>query len=144
MISETAVILGSLANGTVLTLRLLIAPVGSLTLRALLTNSAPAHLLNSIKSLTSDSVTSSHISQLIPPLLRALRNLLVSTADLAWGHIWGVGAERKVVSTGLVGEETSSPTETKGKRLPQVKGWKAETRQALSLIFEVGGDFHSS
>jgi hypothetical protein len=29
--------------------------------------------------------------------------VLVSTADVVWGHMWGVGSEHKVVGTGLVG-----------------------------------------
>lgn len=27
----------------------------------------------------------------------------MSTADMAWGNMWGVGRERRVVGTGLVG-----------------------------------------
>ena len=40
-------------------------------------------------------------SKLLSALLKALRNLLVSAADLAWGHVNGVVVPRKIVSTGL-------------------------------------------
>lgn len=125
VISETAVILGALAN------------VGSLTLRPLLSNSTAAHLLGLIKSL-SNAPLDPRFDRLIPPLLRALRNLLVSTADLAWGHMWGVGAERKVVGTGLVGEDTLREAEGKREGVPRGRRWRVEASRALALVFEVG------
>ena len=63
--------------------------------------------------------------------------MLVSTADLTWGHMWGVGTERKVVSTGLVGEDIPDEVEVKGKRVPRPQKWRIEANRALGLIFEV-------
>lgn len=69
-------------------------------------------------------------------LMRALRNVLVSTADIFWGHMWGVGAEKKVVGTGLVGDV---PMSSKSK-LGSGKGrtWKVDAMRSLNLMYEVG------
>ncbi|WVW78739.1 hypothetical protein I302_100699 [Kwoniella bestiolae CBS 10118] len=123
LMSETAVIVGALAN------------VGNLTLRPLLLSSTPSSLLTLITSLTTPSesqIPTKQLDRILPHLLRALRNILVSTADMVWGHMWGVGAERKVIGTGLVGEQE---VDTKGKQAVG-KGWKGEASKALSLIFE--------
>ena len=67
--------------------------------------------------------------------------MLVSTADLTWGHMWGVGKDRRVVSTGLVGEDVADDgSEVKGKRVPRPQKWRIEANQALGLIFEVSTD----
>ncbi|WWD22052.1 hypothetical protein CI109_106540 [Kwoniella shandongensis] len=127
LMGETAVIIGALAN------------VGNLTLRPLLIAETPSHLLNLISSLTStDSTPNKYIDRLLPQLLRALRNILVSTADMVWGHMWGVGAERKVVGTGLVGVDIISEVDAgKGKEVPgRNKAWKVEAVRSLGLIFE--------
>ncbi|WWD00304.1 hypothetical protein V866_007215 [Kwoniella sp. B9012] len=124
LMSETAVIIGALAN------------VGHLTLQPLLLSSTPSTLLTLIISLTTSSPThipERQLDRILPHLLRALRNILVSTADMIWGHMWGVGAERKVVGTGLVGEQEIA--DTKGKQAVG-KGWKGEAIKALSLVFE--------
>lgn len=107
--------------------------VGSLTIRPLLLSHTPARLLHLIRALLDISLPQHQLTRILPPVVRALRNILVSTADLTWGHMWGVGAERKVVGTGLVG---SVPT-GKGKEVDN-RAWKGEAQRALSLVFEVG------
>ena len=80
-------------------------------------------------------------AKLVPSLLRALRNVLISTADLVWGHMWGVGAERKTIDTGLLIKETSSSSHSVKGKEPEAKGngaWAAEASRSLSLVFEVG------
>ncbi|RSH90252.1 hypothetical protein EHS25_001586 [Saitozyma podzolica] len=88
-----------------------------------------------------------HAAKLLPPVLRALRNLLVSTADLVWGHMWGVGAERRVVATGLVGMDLNEEHEAagvagaagqgKGKGVAgKGEAWKGQASSALGLVFE--------
>jgi hypothetical protein len=122
--------------------------VGSLTLRPLLLSSAPSRLISLIRTLTSPSFPSVHAAKLLPPVLRALRNLLVSTADLVWGHMWGVGAERRVVATGLVGMDLNEEHEAagvagaagqgKGKGVAgKGEAWKGQASSALGLVFEV-------
>ena len=56
-----------------------------------------------------------------------------------WGHMWGVGAEKKVVGTGLVGEEAiSESVGMKGKTVTgKSRSWRIEATRALSLCFEV-------
>jgi hypothetical protein len=116
-------------------------PVGPVTIRPLLQASAPAHLLRLIKSLaqTPSGAPSSSTNKLLPPLLRALRNLLVTTADLVWGHLWGVGAEKRVISTGLFGDEVpDGETSGKGKAVAgKTRSWRAEGVHSLGLCFEV-------
>ncbi|KAK8846743.1 hypothetical protein IAR55_005830 [Kwoniella newhampshirensis] len=127
LMSETAVIVGALAN------------IGDLTLRPLLVANTPSHLLGLISALTlSTSLSDRYVHRLLPQLLRALRNLLVSTADMVWGHMWGVGAERKVVGTGLVGMDIMSEADArKGKEVPgRNKAWKVEAIRSLGLVFE--------
>lgn len=111
--------------------------VGDLTIRPLIIASAPARFLSLIRS-----VSATHINapsdKILPALLRGLRNILVATADLVWGHMWGVGAERKVVSTGLVGSESIQTDSPKGKGVAgKSTRWKGEANRALGLIFEV-------
>lgn len=100
-------------------------------------NSTPAKFISLIRTLSSSPTSSSSVARLIPPLLRALRNLLVSTADLAWGHMCGVGVERKVVGTGLVGGELLHE-EVKGIGVSRGQVWRFEANRALGLVFEVG------
>ncbi|ORY26906.1 armadillo-type protein, partial [Naematelia encephala] len=114
--NEVAVIIGALAN------------VGTLTARPLLLADTPSCLLDRIHDITSTPFSSAY--RLLPALLRALRNVLVSTADLEWGHVWGVGSEREVVGTGLEDMEG----DVKGKR--PVRVWKSEARRALGIILE--------
>lgn len=93
-------------------------------------------------------------SKVLPSLTRALRNLLLATADLVWGHIWGVGSETEVVSTGLVGldEDQGARSDLRGltgidedggsPRDKALEGlWEGETALAasltLGLVFEV-------
>ena len=115
--------------------------MGSLTLRPLLIAQTPQHLLQAIKAITSPSFPPPQVSRLLAPLLRALRNLLVSTADLLWGHMWGVGAEKKVVSTGIVEAESSeshNPYHGKGKAvLGRGQFWEVQASASLNMIFEV-------
>ncbi|WWC87229.1 uncharacterized protein L201_002117 [Kwoniella dendrophila CBS 6074] len=141
LMSETAVIIGALAN------------VGNLTLQPLLSSSTPSSLLKLITSLIQPSsnipqIPQKQLDKILPHLLRALRNVLVSTADMVWGHMWGVGAEKKVIGTGLVGldvgsthTEYGSPSNGKGKQ-PIGNGrdtrsrLKGDASGALSLVFE--------
>ncbi|ORX34369.1 armadillo-type protein [Kockovaella imperatae] len=129
IINETVVIFASLAN------------VGPLTLRPLLAAEVPAHLLNLVNSINRRSVGSptSSGTRLLAPVLRALRNILVSTADTIWGQPWGVGVERKVVDTGLMREEDEQSVQSrKGKGVASSKGpeWSDMVSQTLPLIFE--------
>jgi hypothetical protein len=85
----------------------------------------------------------SSISNTTPVIsaLRALRNILVSTADITWGNMWGVGRERSVVGTGLVGPE--SDARDRDVRMMLSGGDEAasigerEGKRILSLVFEV-------
>ncbi|WRT65023.1 uncharacterized protein IL334_001964 [Kwoniella shivajii] len=132
LMSETAVIIGALAN------------VGNLTLKPLLMSSTPSSLLTLVTSLTRPSPETSpdpgrQLEKILPHLLRALRNILVSTADMIWGHMWGVGAERKVVGTGLVGVDIMTERDVGGKgKAVAGKGdrWRGEASRTLSSIFE--------
>jgi hypothetical protein len=89
--TEVAVIIGVVANE------------GSLTTFQLLKASTPERLLRLIREITSDP--SPKAANLISAALRALRNVLISTADEAWGEMWGSRQEKRVVGTGLVGPE---------------------------------------
>jgi hypothetical protein len=70
---------------------------------------------------------------MLPPLLRALRNMLGATADAVWGHMWGVGTEQKVVGTGLVGDDVLRPARVRARAAPQLR---ADASDALALVFE--------
>ncbi|WVF70073.1 hypothetical protein IAT40_004860 [Kwoniella sp. CBS 6097] len=132
LMSETAVIIGALAN------------VGNLTLRPLLAISSPSIILQLITDLTYPSSSgfafpAKQFDRLLISLLRALRNLLVSTADMVWGHMWGVGAERQVVGTGLVGMDVMSEKDMgKGKARTAGKssGWRRDANEGLTIVFE--------
>ncbi|WVQ97812.1 hypothetical protein IAU59_004927 [Kwoniella sp. CBS 9459] len=133
LMGETAVIIGALAN------------VGNLTLRPLLAVSSPSILLELITNLTIESSPSAfsvppkQLERLLVSLLRALRNLLVSTADIVWGHMWGVGAERQVVGTGLVGVDVMSEKDMRKGKSPAGKrhhSWRRDASEALSMVFE--------
>jgi hypothetical protein len=60
--------------------------------------------------------------------------------------MWGVGAERRVVATGLVGMDLDEEHEATGVAGTQGKGkgvagkgeaWKGQASRALGLVFEV-------
>ena len=63
---------------------------------------------------------------------------MVSTADMTWGSAWGIGTERHVIGTGLVGPERyagegsiqSVPTQNEQTGV-------SEGKRVLGLIFEV-------
>lgn len=110
-----------------------IATVGNLTLRPIITNNTPARLLHLIHPLVHTQQHRSTQRQLTA-LLRALRNVLVATADMVWGHVWGVGAEKKVVGTGLVGENILRETPADRSR---DKHWRNDAIAALTIVFEV-------
>lgn len=115
--------------------------VGPLTIRPLLAVNAPSALFNLIRHLSSSKTPLPRptLVRILPSLLKALRNLLVTTADLVWGHMWGVGAEKKVVGTGLVGVESGVETiGGKGKGVVgKVQNWREDAIRALGLSFEV-------
>jgi hypothetical protein len=67
--------------------------------------------------------------------MRSLRNVLLATIDLIWGHAYGVEMERKVVGTGLVGMVVVGG---KGKAIGRESLLEAEAIEALDSIFEVG------
>lgn len=140
IVIETTVILGALATGKSLScdlygLRLQLTIVGPITLRSLLNAGTSSKLLSLIKSLQSSNLPESQIVRILPSILRALRNVLVTTADLVWGHMWGVGAEKKVVGTGLVGEDVVAGA--RGKNSGKGRSWRVDATRALSLCFEV-------
>lgn len=166
LIHEAAVILGALGNGMSSVPVPIPSPfprsrypaeraVGTLTLRPLLAARAPDRILHLIRELYSlDTGSRSHnhnhnLYRALPPLLRALRNVLVSTADVVWGHMWGVGSERRVVGTGLVGidvEDSVDSVEGKGKGKGKGRAtataseegeWRGEAKRALGLVFQV-------
>lgn len=110
-----------------------IATVGNLTLRPIITNNTPARLLHLIHPLVHTQQHRTAQRQLTA-LLRALRNVLVATADMVWGHVWGVGAEKKVVGTGLVGENILRETPADRSR---DKHWRNDAIAALTIVFEV-------
>jgi hypothetical protein len=124
---EVAVIIGSVASE------------GSLTIRQLLEAKAPEQLLKLIRQLAQASSTDN--TNLIVSALRALRNVLVSTADMSWGNMWGVGRERRVVGTGLVGPggdnlEVEAATANTYRPHNTAIGSR-EGKQVLGLVFEV-------
>lgn len=90
----------------------------------------PEHLLALIRQLPPDHPAS---ARTLPPLLRALRNILGATADAVWGHMWGVGTEQKVVGTGLVGDDVLRPARVRRRAASQLR---ADATTALGLIFE--------
>lgn len=133
IINETSVIIGSLASD------------GPLTLRPLVLAQVPNRLLALVHSLSQTPLSKSQQIKVLPSVLRALRNILVSAADAVWGHVWGVGAERKVVGTGLVGEDIG---EVVGKGKGVSMGgheWRIEAVSAMRSIFEVNtNSLHST
>lgn len=97
----------------------------------------PASLLELVRGLLQTRLSKLQESKVLPSVLRALRNILVSAADAVWGHVWGVGAERKVIGTGLVGGDLKHVAE-KGKGVSVRKDvWRYEATKALSSVFEV-------
>lgn len=115
---ETAVILGALGSA------------GALTLRPLLAEGVPGALLELVRWLPGHATA----PRLLPALLRALRNVLGSTAEVLWGHMWGVGAEQKVVGTGLVGDDVLRPARVRSKA--KAAQWRSDAANALVLVFE--------
>lgn len=118
IVCETAVILGALSSA------------GALTLRPLLGEHVPARLIEFVSRLPPSHVAA---QRTLPPILRGLRNVLGATADAMWGHMWGVGAEQKVVGTGLVGDDVLRPARVRKGRESQ---WRADAVGALSIAFE--------
>lgn len=133
---------------------MLIRAVGPLTLAPLIRSDAAARLLDLIRTIPAAAPGPLTSSKVLPSLTRALRNLLLATADLVWGHIWGVGSETEVVSTGLVGldEDQGARSDShdltgidEGGSSPRDKAlqglWEGETALAasstLGLVFEV-------
>lgn len=121
IVCETAVILGALGSA------------GALTLRPLLAEQVPQRLFDVVRATPPDQPESARI---LAPVLRALRNILAATADTLWGHDWGVGAEQKVVGTGLVGDDVLHPARVRGKA--RAAAWRADASTALGLVFEPG------
>lgn len=118
IVVETAVILGALGSA------------GALTLRPLLAEGVPGALLALVRALPGHPAA----LRLLPALLRALRNVLGSTAEVLWGHMWGVGAEQKVVGTGLVGDDVLRPARVRSKA--KAAQWRSDAANALVLVFE--------
>ena len=124
---EIAVIIGAVASE------------GSLTIRQLLEARAAEELLGLVRRLADKSSVSS--TNLVVSALRALRNVLVSTADFTWGNMWGVGRESSVVGTGLVGP--GSDARNQDVRMTASGGDEAviigerEGKRILGLVFEV-------
>lgn len=129
-------------------------------MRPLLLSQAPTRLLNCIRA-TSNSrrLSASDRVRLLSALLRALRNVLVATADLVWGYMRGVSLRRRVVDTGLAGPGESRVSEAgdtgggataakkaKGKEVdrgPGGGGGKEMAAGVLSMVFEVSGPLAS-
>ena len=125
IINETSVIVGALASD------------GPLTLRPLVLSQAPTTLIELVRALNEASISKSQQTKVLSSVLRALRNILVSAADLVWGHQWGVGAERKVVGTGLIGMETVEGN-SKGKGVAgRDEEWRHDVTRSLTSVFEV-------
>ena len=124
---EIAVIVGALASE------------GSLTIRQLLEARAAEELLSLVRRLADRSSFAS--TNLGVSALRALRNILVSTADITWGNMWGVGRERSVVGTGLVGPESDERIRDVQMTLSGggegVDLGNREGKRILSLVFSV-------
>lgn len=119
IVCETAVILGALGSA------------GALTLRPLLAEQVPQRLFDLVRAIPPQQPGS---ARMLAPVLRALRNILAATADTLWGHNWGVGAEQKVVGTGLVGDDVLHPARVRGKA--RAAAWRADASTALGLVFE--------
>lgn len=125
IINETSVIIGALASD------------GPLTLRPLVLAGAPTTLIDIVRALGQTSISKSQETKVLSSVLRALRNILVSAADLVWGYQWGVGPERKVVGTGLIGMETIEGN-GKGKAVAGREDvWRHEAVGLLTSVFEV-------
>lgn len=125
IINETSVIIGALASD------------GPLTLRPLVLAQAPTTLIELVRALDQTFISKSQQTKVLSSVLRALRNILVSAADLVWGHQWGVGAERKVVGTGLIGLSQGEEN-GKGKGVEGTDDvWRLEATNALTSVFEV-------
>jgi len=124
---EIAVIIGAVASE------------GSLTIRQLLEARAAEELLGLVRRLADKSSVNS--TNLVVSALRALRNILISTADITWGNMWGVGRERSVVGTGLVGPESDARDRDARMMLSGgdevVTVGEREGKRVLGLVFEV-------
>jgi hypothetical protein len=116
-----------------------VASEGSLTIRQLLEARAAEELLSLVRRLADRSSVNS--TTLVVSALRALRNILISTADITWGNMWGVGRERSVVGTGLVGPESDLRDRDVQMTLSggdeAVSIGEREGKRVLGLVFEV-------
>lgn len=121
LVNEVAVIIGSLASE------------GTLTIRPLLLAHTPARLLDQVRCLTKSTLP--QVPRILSTVVRSLRNVLLATIDLIWGHAYGVEMERKVVGTGLVGVMVVGG---KDKAIGRESLLEAEAIEALDSIFEVG------
>lgn len=126
ILNETSVIIGAIANE------------GRITLRPLILARAPTSLLDLVRATSTSGLTALQQAKLLPSVLRALRNVMVSAADAVWGHAWGVAAELKLVGTGLVGPMEEDEVIGKGKGYSGRDGaWRQEAFLALKSICEV-------
>jgi hypothetical protein len=71
-----------------------------MTIRPLLLAGTPTCLFELIRR-NVQSNPGAKDQRLLSSLIKALRNVLTSTGDLAWGHIHGAVVPREIVSTGL-------------------------------------------
>lgn len=102
--------------------------VGLPAVKPLVRLRTPARLLDLVRSLPPSSL-------LLPHILKALRNILVSIADCAWGHLRGVVLPQQIVQTGLEEDELELSRSPKGKEVAE--GWKHEFIETLGLVFQV-------
>ncbi|WVO15817.1 hypothetical protein L204_103479 [Cryptococcus depauperatus] len=116
-VTEAAIIVASLANA------------GPFALQPLIHSDTPFRLLHLIHHLTQVKRPDSPL----PYLLRALRNILVSTADILWGHTWASNTDKQMVGTGLVEEDIVREVN----RIRQIESqWKANASKSLELVFQ--------
>ena len=114
--------------------------VGSLTVKPLILAGVDVCLLDTIsRPSTSPPAREFQTDAHIVHVARALRNLLVSTADLMWGSVWGIGGEKKVVSTGIRSDGTvvNAEREREARVTGKDRDWRRLAHKALKAPFEV-------